>query len=361
MLPCASSIQEHPDGMSHPDIKHGQEHATARIGGLARLPAVLRSLGADAGSLLSEVGMEPGLFDDPDNVIGFAARSRLIGHCVARTGCQHLGLLIGQQAQIQDLGLVGLLAKYSSDAGTALRSLVRYFHLHARGSGLSLAVDGFAATWGYAIHLPHTAATDQLGAGAAAMMLNIMRSLCGPNWAPAEVLLAHRRPEDDKPYRQVFRSPVRFDAECNGLTFSEHWLSHRLSLADPDLGLLLHKQIEALEARHAGEFPEQVRSVLRSALLTHHAKAEEVATLFSMHSRTLSRRLEACGTSYQALLDEGRFEIARQMLEDTELEVGQIAAALDYADASAFTRAFRRWSGTTPGQWRAARLNRPAR
>ena len=80
-----------------------------------------------------------------------------------------------------------------------------------------------------------------------------------------------------------------------------------------------------------------------------------------MHSRTLSRRLEAFGTSYQALLDEGRFEIARQMLADTELEVGQIAAALDYADASAFTRAFRRWSGTTPGQWRAARLNRPAR
>jgi AraC-like DNA-binding protein len=49
------------------------------------------------------------------------------------------------------------------------------------------------------------------------------------------------------------------------------------------------------------------------------------------------------------------------MLADTELEVGQIAAALDYADASAFTRAFRRWSGTTPGQWRAGRLNRPAR
>lgn len=347
--------------MSHPANQRGQALATVRISSFVRLPVVLRSLGVDAGRLLAEAGVEPALFDDPDNVIGFATRSRLLDHCVARTGCQHLGLLIGQQGQIQDLGLVGLLAKYSPDAGAALHALVRHFHLHARGVSLNLAVHDDAATLGYAIHLPHTLAADQVGDGAAAMMLNVMRSLCGPDWAPSEVLLAHRRPADERPYRQVFKAPLRFDAECCGLTFPAHWLSHPLPLADPDLGRLLQRQIDALETRHPDTFPEQVRSVLRSALLTRHAKAEEVAALFSMHSRTLSRRLEAFGTSYQALLDEGRFEIARQMLADTALEVGQIAAALDYADASAFTRAFRRWSGTTPGQWRAARLSRPAR
>jgi AraC-like DNA-binding protein len=74
-----------------------------------------------------------------------------------------------------------------------------------------------------------------------------------------------------------------------------------------------------------------------------------------MHSRTLNRRLNAFGTSFQALVDAGRFEIARQMLADSAMEVTQIAASLDYADASAFTRAFRRWSGTTPAVWRAKR------
>ena len=74
-----------------------------------------------------------------------------------------------------------------------------------------------------------------------------------------------------------------------------------------------------------------------------------------MHSRTLSRRLHASGTSFQELVDEGRFEIARQTLEDSVMPVRQIAAMLDYADASAFTRAFRRWSDTTPAQWRATR------
>jgi len=346
--------------MSQSVTRRRQELATVRVSGFAGLPAVLRSLGVDPAEVLAEVGVELSLFDDPDNLIGYAARGRLIRHCVARTGCPHLGLLVGQQGQLRDLGLVGLLAKYSPDVGAALHCLVRYFHLHARGATVSLAVKGDMATLAYDIHLPHTEATDQLGDGAAAMMLNIMRTLCGPDWRPTEVLLAHRRPADERAYRRLFQAPLCFDAECNGLTFPASWLHHPLPAADPELSRLLHKQIEALETR-SDSFPDQVRSVLRSALLTRHARADQVAALFSMHSRTLSRRLDACGTSYQALLDESRFEIARQMLENTALEVGQIAKALDYADASAFTRAFRRWSGTTPGQWRVSRVNRPMR
>jgi len=95
--------------------------------------------------------------------------------------------------------------------------------------------------------------------------------------------------------------------------------------------------------------------VLRRALVTGQARAGQVAALFSMHARTLNRRLNEFGTGFQELVDEGRFEIARQLLEDSAMEVRQIAAVLDYADASAFTRAFRRWSGTTPARWRATR------
>jgi AraC-like DNA-binding protein len=71
-----------------------------------------------------------------------------------------------------------------------------------------------------------------------------------------------------------------------------------------------------------------------------------------MHSRTLHRHLAESGTNFRALVDESRYEIARQMLDDTDRDVGQIACMLDYADTSAFARAFRRWSGTTPSGWR---------
>jgi AraC-like DNA-binding protein len=74
-----------------------------------------------------------------------------------------------------------------------------------------------------------------------------------------------------------------------------------------------------------------------------------------MHSHTLSRRLKALGTSYQELLDESRFEVARQLLKHSRMEISEIAGMLDYAGARSFIRAFRRWSGTTPARWRVRR------
>ena len=117
----------------------------------------------------------------------------------------------------------------------------------------------------------------------------------------------------------------------------------------------MQQQIDALDVRHPDDFPEQVRSVLRTALVTGQAGAEQVAALFGMHSRTLNRRLNAFGTHFRVLVDEGRFEIARQLLENSAMEIGRIAWLLGYAEPSAFTRAFRRWSGTTPARWRAGR------
>ena len=318
------------------------------------LPAVLRSLGADPAQVVAEAGLDLALFNDPDNLISYAARGRLVSHCVARTGCQHFGLLLGQQGDLHSLGLVGLLVKYSPDVETALRSLVRYTFLHVRGAATSLAVDGDMVMLSYEVHQPLAEVTDQVGDGAVALLFNIMRSLCGADWKPAEVWFAHRKPSDGAPFRRFFQAPLRFDAEENALIFAVDCLRRSLPETDPQLRRVLQRQIDMLEARHGDDFPEQVRSVLRSALVTSRANAGHVAALFSMHPRTMHRRLSEFGTGFRQLADAGRFEIARQMLEDSEMDVRQIAAMLDYADASAFTRAFRHWSGTTPARWRAA-------
>jgi AraC-like DNA-binding protein len=80
-----------------------------------------------------------------------------------------------------------------------------------------------------------------------------------------------------------------------------------------------------------------------------------VSGTFEVHKRTLNRRLRERGISFQELVEETRYHIARQMLRETDLAIVEIAAVLDYADAAAFTRAFRRWSGTTPAAWRKDR------
>ena len=316
------------------------------------LPAVLRSLGADPAEMLADVGFDPELFDDPDNRISFAARSRLLARCVARTGCQHLGLLVGQQGGLHSLGLVGLLVKYSPDVGTALRSLVRYriFTSAARRRAWG---GGDSARLGYEIYQPRVEATDQIGDGAVAIIFNIMRTLCGPEWKPAEVRFAHRKPENVRPFRRFFRAPLIFDAEQNAVVFAADWLNRSLPGADPELRRLLQKQIDALEARHGDDFPGQVRSVLRTALVDGSRQGRPGRRALLDAQSHAESPPECLRHGFQELVDEGRFEIARQMLEDSTMEVSQIAAMLDYADASAFTRAFRRWSGTTPARWRA--------
>ena len=341
--------------MARKTVRPWTRDATLHVSALVAIPPVLRSLGAEPSEVLAEARLDPGLFDDADNLISLAAMGRLLKLCVARTRCQHFGLLIGQRAGLDSLGLVGLLVKHSPDVGTALLSLTSYLHLHNSGTTTAVALNDGVAILTYDVCQPHVEAVDQFTDGALAVMFNVMRTLCGPNWQPDEIWFSHREPQDVRPFRRFFRAPLQFDAVQNALVFSANWLDLGLAGADAGLQRLLQQQINALEARHREEFPEQVRSVLRTALLTGHAGADQVAALFSMHSRTLSRRLDAFGTSFRELVDEGRFEIARRLLESTALEVSEIATSLDYADASAFTRAFRRWSGTTPAAWRAAR------
>ena len=343
--------------MSGERFKRKPSEATLRVGGALAITAVLRDFGIDPREVLIEAGIAPELFDDPDNLITYRARGRLMTRSVVRTGCPHFGLLVGQRMNLPSLGLVGLLAKNAPDVGSALRSLVTYLHLHARGAVMELTVDPGLAMLSYDAYQLAVEATDQTGDGATAMMLNAMRTLCGTDFLPIEARFAHRTPDDVRPFRQFFKVPLRFDAEHFALVFSRDWLDRRVPGTDAELERLLQKQIAMLESKHGDEFPAIVRGILRSALLTDHAGADQIAALFSIHVRTLSRRLEDFGTSFQELVDEGRFEIARQMLEDTSLDVGQIAEALGYARASAFTRAFRRWSGTTPALWRTKHAN----
>ncbi len=338
--------------MTQPRNATAQSEGMVRIGPILALPSVLRNLGADPKEVLAEAGFDLALFDDPDNPISVAARGHLLAYCAARTGCPHLGLLIVKQAGLNSLGLVGMLVKYSPDVGTALRDLVKFLHLHVCDAETRLETAGHLAILSYGTLQPGTEAATQIADGAIGIMYNIMRSLGGPGWKPLEIRFSHRKPDDVQPYRNFFHAPLVFNADRNAVVFAGDWLSHPMPLADPELHRLLMKQIAAIESRYADDFPAQVRSVLWPALLTGQARLDRIAALFSMHSRTLSRRLNDFGTSFQALLDEGRFEIARQMLEDPRMGVNQIAMTLDYADASAFTRAFRRWSGTTPAQWR---------
>ena len=125
--------------------------------------------------------------------------------------------------------------------------------------------------------------------------------------------------------------------------------------ADPQLRELVLKAIQQARASSTMSFAEVVRGALHQMVLSGTSSAENVALLFGIHERTLRKRLTTEGTSLQRLVDQTRFELAKQLLENTELPLAEIASALHFADAAVFSRAFRTWSTTNPRAWRARR------
>lgn len=323
-----------------------------RIAAISNIPEILTDLGASPARVCAAAGFEFSLFDDADNLVSYRAASHLFRVCVEQTGCAHFGLLKGQKSDLSGLGLIGLFARCSPDVGAALRSIVRYVHLHIQGASMTLDESGRRAILRYDIHDLDTEAADQLADASLGRMVNILRELCGPRWKPVEVRFAHGRPFDVTPFRRFFRAPVSFETSDNSLVFDAIWLSHPLPAIDPRLSRRLKHRMAALAARAPNEFREHVRRLLMAGLLTGHGNADQIAEFLSIHSRTLHRRLAAQDTNFRTLVDECRYAIARQMLENTDSNVAYVADFLDYADTSAFARAFRRWSGSTPSRWR---------
>jgi AraC-like DNA-binding protein len=182
-----------------------------------------------------------------------------------------------------------------------------------------------------------------------AITCNLLRELCGSRWVASEVVLSRTEPLDQTPYRRHFRAPLRFDRDHSAIRFPAHWQERAIPGADPER----HRALTAVfEATDAGHLVPRLHRALRLQLLHGKSSGDDLAQSLSLQRRTLSRRLSAQGTSFQKVLDEVRFDVARQLLEHTRAPISEVAAALCYAEVSAFMHAFRRWTGTTPGQWR---------
>ncbi|WP_291975580.1 MULTISPECIES: AraC family transcriptional regulator [unclassified Chelatococcus] len=322
------------------------------LGVAKEIVPVLQDFGLDSGPLIREAGLDPSSFDDVTSVIPHASLGRLLTICVARTNCPHFGLLVGQRATILSLGLVGRLMQHSETVGDALRSLVSNLSIQNRGAVPSLLISGDTVLFSFSVYQLEAESADQISDGALAVTVNALRSLCGADWNPSDVLLPRKSPKDTTPYRRHFRAPVRFDQESATLSLPVRDLDHRILGADPMLRAVLDERVQQLKGWPGTEFSDDIRRLLRTRLTSHRCSAEDTALMMAMHRRTLSRRLKDCGIGYRTITNEIRFEIARQLLEDTQMPLAQIAATLGYSEASAFTRAFRRWSGSTPTTWR---------
>lgn len=317
------------------------------------LPALLREKGVDPVPLLAEFGLTPAQFEEPDYTLSFATRSRLLARCAEATRCPHFGLLLGQRGGVASFGMIGYLMQSAPDVRTALQLAVRYFPLHNPNSTATLVERGRIAAVRYTILLPGMEGREQQLGLSLGIMVNVMRALCGHSWRPTEVRLAHARPRSVAPYAALIQAPVIFDARDTAVVSLAHWLDLPLPTADPMLHILMRHRVADLESQSTEDVASQLRRILPTLIDSRSASVSEAATSLGLGVRTLNRRLAREGTSFARVRDETFHSIANQLLRGTRLPAGDIAEKLGYANAGAFTCAFRRWSGMTPTQWRA--------
>jgi AraC-like DNA-binding protein len=325
-----------------------------RVGPVLAIPDVLSALGVSPQRAFAQAGVDPGLFDDPDNRVSLDTLGNLVETCAALTNCAHFGLLVGECFELKSFGPLGYLMKNSATVGDALRSLLLHLHLHdAGGAPLLLAPDASCVILGYSIYRHGTRGVDLVLDAVVAIAWRILTELCGPAWKPVRVQFSHSRPDNVAVWRRMFGSNVSFEAEVSGIEFAASWLDRPIEGADATLHEVLAKAIRNAQAHGPMSFADQVERALPQMVLSGMASAPAVARLFGIHERTLRRRLEAEGGSLQQLMNAARFELAQQLLANTALSVSEIAVALRYDDPNVFSRAFRNWAKLSPTQWRA--------
>lgn len=325
-----------------------------RVGPVFELPAVLADFSVKPQTAFELAGVDPRLFDDPDNRAPLETIGRLLDVCVALTGCPHFGLLVGERFDLKALGPLGTLLRNSPTVGEAVRGLVLNLHLYDRGAApVLLALDAYSITLGYSVYRHGMPASAQIYDAVVAIAYRILAELCGPAWKAQHVQFSHGRPRSISPYRRVFGPSVAFDAEVSGVVFAASWLDNRIDGADADLYRRVASAIRDAQAEGPMTFGQHVQAVLHQMVLSGTATAPAVACLFAIHERTLRRRLADEGMGLQQLINQTRFELAQQLLQNTGLSVSEIASSLQYTDANAFSRAFRGWAELSPSQWRS--------
>ena len=320
-----------------------------RVGGLAGLSALLRALDVDAPALLASAGLAGDALDQPDKRIAFETFGRLLDLSAERAGYVHFGLTAGRMWHLEDLGALGELVRHSATVGEAVETATLYQHLNSEGGLAFLARHGGLVEIGYAIYYPGIVGARQIYDFTLASMFNFLRELCGAGWLPCQVLVPHARPDDAVHFRNFFKIVPQFDSEVCALRFPAHWMDHRIEGADPE------RRKQALSIVRAQANPDvlqQVYRALRNVLLNGGSSGNDVADALSMHRRTLNRRLQQYGTTFQNVLDQVRCEVARQLLCYSQVALDDIAASLGYAGVSPFMRSFRRWTGLSPGRLR---------
>jgi AraC-like DNA-binding protein len=273
-------------------------------------------------------------------------------------GDDHFGLHRGGAFDIKSGGVLAYLAACSETVGEALDGFQRYASVVCDGfsaevkrdrAGVQLIVRASDPTWRKCRHL---------GEFGTARMIAALRVITGVALSPLEVCFVHPKAVAPSECRRFFRCAVEYGAAADTVRFSKDALAIRIPTANSRLGAILRSYADGLlrqvRAKPAASVEEKVLAIVADRLGSGRLSLRDVARQMGISERTLRRRLSDAGTSFSELVSRKRIDLASGWLTGTDFDLKHISFLLGYSEPAAFSRAFKRWTGDSPGRLRGS-------
>jgi AraC-like DNA-binding protein len=328
--------------------------STVQAKAVEKIVSAAAAQGVKAESLYRAVNLDSSVLSDPDNRIPFAQLVELYEKAAEFTGDKYFGLHLGQSIHPSAFDVVGYSALNSPTLGAAFQRVARYHSIWTDGAlfKIETANDTSAVVYSYVDTTIQEHRQDS--EMTLATVTTLCRNVATPDFTPTAVEFQHEAPPDTSEHVRLFRCRLQFSAQSNKLSFPSSFLSLPIARADANLCALLDRHAEELLEK----FPprdsliDHVRSAIASEFPGGDPSLEHVADQLGFTPRTLQRKLQEINTSHNELLDQMRAQLAMRYLRERHMAICEVAYLLGFSESSSFHRAFKRWTGVTPKEFR---------
>lgn len=313
----------------------------------------LRLRGVDAMELLEEVGIDPAGVVRPDWRISHKLMNELMRKALDATEDEAFGLYAAEQLQPQVLHGLGLAWLASDTVYDGLHRLVRFGKLISTGANLSLEEEGDQVH----LNIDRTLEIEDFVYAGRDYMVGMVIRMCrltlGEFIAPVKVEIERPTPDEPDRWEYMLACRVTFEAPTTRLTWSKADIEDPLVTGDPALARVNDEQTQAyLDSFLAQSTSREVVLRIVERLPDGPPNQQQIADDMSVSNRTLQRKLKDEGTSFMDLLQDTRLQLARKYLLQPSRSVVETAYLLGFSEPSTFSRAFKRWTGMAPADYR---------
>jgi len=327
---------------------------TVLAGWTATLVRALTAWGYDGVGMAEAAGIDPADLEIAHGRVPLAGSTQLWETAAHVTGNEALGLEVARHVRPATFHSLSQAVLASPTLREGLERMARFSRVVADpAEATTLATDrhfSFVIRWRLGVPPPSIYSID----GILATVLGQCQLMLDDSVWPLEARLLRPRPRDTGPFERNFRSPVRFDAPDSRLVFDRALVEHRLPAGEGELARRNDEVVTAYLAGLDGQRStcDEVRAALVAALPSGPPSAPAIASALAMSPRSLQRHLRDEGTSFRDLLQEVRCDVAKSYLRSGTHTVAETAVLLGFGDTTAFSRAFKRWTGVAPSRFR---------